>query len=123
VKRYTTLGMGTDQGKTGNLNGAVLLAVGLEKPVAQVGLTTYRPPYTPVTVGTLVGRDVGTFAHPIRRTAAHHWHESHGAVMMNAGAWRRPHSFPKPGETPRQTVIREVSTVRSGVGVVDVSTL
>ena len=123
VKRYTTLGMGTDQGKTGNLNGAGLLAVGLEKPIEQVGLTTYRPPYTPVTVGTLVGRDVGKFAHPIRRTAAHHWHESHGAVMMNASAWRRPHCFPQAGETLRQTVIREVSTVRGGVGVVDVSTL
>ena len=123
VKRYTTLGMGTDQGKTGNLNGAGLLAVGLEKPIEQVGLTTYRPPYTPVTVGTLVGRDIDKFAHPIRRTAAHHWHESHGAVMMNASAWRRPHCFPQAGETLRQTVIREVSTVRSGVGMVDVSTL
>jgi sarcosine oxidase, subunit alpha len=123
VKRYTTLGMGTDQGKTGNLNGAGLLAVGLEKSIEQVGLTTYRPPYTPVTVGTLVGREVDKFAHPIRRTDAHHWHESHGAVMMNAGAWRRPHCFPQAGETLRQTVIREVSTVRSLVGMVDVSTL
>lgn len=123
VKRYTTLGMGTDQGKIGNLNGAGLLAAELEKPLEQVGLTTYRPPYTPVTVGALAGRDLGHLAHPIRRTAVHDWHESHGAVMMNAGAWRRPQYYPQTDESLRRTTIREVSAVRGGVGVVDVSTL
>ena len=81
------------------------------------------PPYTPVTIGALVGRDVGHFAHPIRRTAAHDWHERNGAVMMNAGAWRRPLYYPHNGESIRQAAIREVSAVRGGVGVVDVSTL
>ena len=123
VKRYTTLGMGTDQGKTGNLNGVSLLAAGSQMPVQAIGVTTYRPPYTPVTVGTLVGRDIGHFAHPIRRTSAHDWHERHGAVMMNAGAWRRPRYYPREGETLRQATIREVTAVRRGVGVVDVSTL
>jgi sarcosine oxidase subunit alpha len=123
LKRYTTLGMGTDQGKTGNLNGVGLLATGLERPAATLGVTTYRPPYTPVTVGALVGRDIGHLAHPVRRTAAHDWHESNGAEMMNAGAWRRPRHYPRAGESLRQAAIREVSAVRSRVGVVDVSTL
>jgi len=123
LKRYTTLGMGTDQGKTANVNGAVLLAAQRETSVEAVGLTTYRPPYTPVTVGALVGRDIGGFAHPVRRTAVHEWHERHGAIMTNAGAWGRPLCFPKAGESVRQAAIREVTMVRGGVGLVDVSTL
>jgi sarcosine oxidase, subunit alpha len=123
LKRYTTLGMGTDQGKTGNLNGAALLASALGAPVEAIGTTTYRPPYTPVTIGTLVGRDLGAFAHPMRQTAVHDWHESHGAVMMNAGQWRRPQYFPRPEESLREATIREISTVRSRTGLVDVSTL
>lgn len=123
LKRYTTLGMGTDQGKTGNANGTSLVAAGLGMPVETVGLTTYRPPFTPVTVGTLVGRDIGSLAHPIRRTAAHDWHERHGAVMTNAGLWRRPLYYPRQGEGVRQASIREVTGVRNAVGLVDVSTL
>src|SRR5262249_44548154 len=106
-----------------NLNGVGQLAAALERPIEAVGQTTYRPPYTPVTVGTFVGRDLGHLAHPIRRTAAHDWHESHGAVMMNASTWRRPAYYPRDDESLRQAAIREVSAVRGGVGLVDVSTL
>ena len=123
LKRYTTLGMGTDQGKTANLNGIAALGRALDKPMADVGVTTYRPPYTPVTIGTLAGRDVGAFLAPTRRTPMQDWHEDNGAVFVPAGAWRRPHYYPQPGESAMDAVNREALTVRQGVGIVDVSTL
>ncbi|MDP6691875.1 MAG: 2Fe-2S iron-sulfur cluster-binding protein [Alphaproteobacteria bacterium] len=123
LKRYTTLGMGTDQGKTANLNGIAALGRALDKPMADVGVTTYRPPYTPVTIGAFAGRDVGAFLAPTRRTPMQDWHEQNGAVFVPAGAWRRPHYYPRPGESPGEAVNRETLMVRQGVGIVDVSTL
>ncbi len=123
VKRYTTLGMGTDQGKTSNLNGIAVLAAALDKPLADVGLTTYRPPYTPVTIGTLAGRDVGAFLAPTRRTPMQECHEQAGAAFVPAGLWQRPHYYPRSGEAMADAVSREVLAVRQNVGIVDVSTL
>ncbi|MBT5897413.1 MAG: sarcosine oxidase subunit alpha [Rhodospirillaceae bacterium] len=123
VKRYTTLGMGTDQGKTSNLNGISVLAGALDKQPAEVGVTAYRPPYTPVTIGALAGRESGSFLAPTRRTPMQDWHEEAGAAFVPAGLWRRPHYYPKPGESPVDAVNREVLAVRQGVGIVDVSTL
>jgi len=123
LKRYTTLGMGTDQGKTANLNGIAALGRALEKPMADVGVTTYRPPYTPVTIGAFAGRDVGAFLAPTRRTPMQEWHEENGAAFVPAGLWRRPHYYPRPGESPADAVSREARMVRQGVGIVDVSTL
>ena len=123
VKRYTTLGMGTDQGKTSNLNGIAVLAGALDKPVPDVGITTYRPPYTPVTIGALAGRETGRFLAPRRRTPMQDWHEQNGAVFVPAGLWQRPHYYPRPGENPQDAFNREAMAVRRNVGIVDVSTL
>ncbi len=123
LKRYTTLGMGTDQGKTANVNGLGILAElrGLEVP--QVGHTTFRPPYTPVTLGALAGREVGKALRPVRRTPLHDWHLANGAVMVEAGLWLRPRYYPKPGEGIFEAQNREAKHVRERVGLCDVSTL
>jgi len=123
LKRYTTLGMGTDQGKTANIVGLALLAAELGVSIPQVGTTTFRPPYTPVTMGTLAGHEVGANLEPTRYSAMHDWHVAHGARMLNAGLWKRPHSYPRPGESEDDAANREAKNVRSNVGVVDVSTL
>jgi sarcosine oxidase subunit alpha len=123
LKRYTTLGMGTDQGKTGNILGLALLAAELGVTIPQVGTTTFRPPYTPVTMGALAGHEVGATLEPTRYSAMHDWHVEHGARMLNAGLWKRPHSYPRPGESEDDAANREAKNVRSNVGVVDVSTL
>ena len=123
VKRYTTLGMGTDQGKTSNVNGLSVLAGALGKEVGEVGVTTYRPPYTPVTIGALAGRDSGAFLAPTRATPMQDWHEDNGAVFTPAGLWQRPHYYPRPGESAVDAVNREVLGVRQGVGIVDGLTL
>ena len=88
VKRYTTLGMATDQGRTSNLNGLQLVANVEKKIVPQVGHTTFRPPFTPVTIGTIVGREIGKEYMPTRKTPMHHWHEKNNAVWVDAGAWK-----------------------------------
>ncbi|HKU85985.1 MAG TPA: sarcosine oxidase subunit alpha family protein [Casimicrobiaceae bacterium] len=123
LKRYTTLGMGTDQGKTSNLAGMALLAARLRVPVPDVGTTTFRPPYTPVTLGAIAGTARGAHVEPTRRTAMHAWHAEHGARFVNAGLWKRPHSYPRRGESEDDAADREARNVRSNVGVVDVSTL
>lgn len=123
LKRYTTLGMGTDQGKLGNLNGLAVLAHVREVQVGDLGLTTFRPPFIPTTLGALIGSDGDNHAHPVRRTAAHRLHEEAGATWLNAGLWKRPQFYRRPGESDLDAVNREVRTVRSGVGIVDVSTL
>ena len=123
LKRYTTLGMGTDQGKTSNLNGIAALANALDKPLPDVGITTYRAPYTPVTIGALAGREVGAFFTPTRRTPLQEWHEDNGAVFVPAGLWQRPHYYPRGGEAMADAVNREVLAVRENVAIVDVSTL
>ena len=123
VKRYTTVGMGTDQGKTSNVNGLAILADALGKTVPEVGTTTYRPPYTPVTFGALAGRDRGALMDPVRRTAMHEWHEAEGAVFEPVGQWHRPWWYPKPGEDKHAAVARECRAVREAVGILDASTL
>lgn len=123
TKRYTTLGMGTDQGKTSNVVGLALLAQQLGKSIPAVGTTTFRAPYSPVTMGVFPGHAVGPQVEPVRKTAMHAWHMQHGARMINGGLWRRPHSYPRAGESEFDAANREALNVRTHVGVVDVSTL
>jgi heterotetrameric sarcosine oxidase alpha subunit len=123
LKRYTTLGMGTDQGKTSNVIGLALLAELRGEAIPAVGTTSFRPPYTPVTLGAFAGRDVGRCFEPIRRTAMHDWHEAAGAAWVEAGLWLRPSTYPRPGETLREAIVRETLATRNNVGLVDVSTL
>ena len=123
LKRYTTLGMGTDQGKTSNVIGIGLMGEALRVPPEAVGTTTFRPPYTPVTLGALPGSATGAHVEPTRRTSMHAWHAEHGARFVNAGLWKRPHSYPRPGESEDDAADREARNVRANVGVVDVSTL
>ena len=123
LKRYTTLGMGTDQGKSSNIVGLALLAEQLDRPIPAVGTTTFRPPYTPLTLGALPGEDAGPHVEPTRYSAMHDWHVEHGARVINAGLWKRPHSYPRAGETPEDAANREARNVRTNVGLVDVSTL
>jgi len=123
VKRYTTTGMGTDQGKTGNVNAIGIIADTLGRPIPEVGVTTFRPPYTPVTFGAFAGRDVDDLLDPVRKTPMHAWHERTGALFEDVGQWRRPWYYPRGGEDMHQAVAREVVAVRASLGVVDASTL
>jgi heterotetrameric sarcosine oxidase alpha subunit len=123
VKRYTTLGMGTDQGKTANLNGLAIVAARRAEAIAAVGTTTFRPPYTPVAFGALAGSETGKHFEPTRRTPLHDWHAAHGARFVEAGQWLRPRAYLRPGETFDAAWRREVRAVRGGAGICDVSTL
>ncbi len=123
LKRYTTMGMGTDQGKTSNVNALAILADLTGAGIAAVGTTTFRPPYTPVTYGALAGRNVGDRFDPVRMTAIHPWHASAGALFEDVGQWKRPWYYPRRGETLHQAVARECKAVRSKLGIVDASTL
>jgi methylglutamate dehydrogenase subunit C len=123
LKRYTTLGMGTDQGKTSNLNALAIMAARRSLGMDAVGTTTFRPPYTPVTIGTLAGRSVRSHLAPLRRTAMHDWHVAHGGDMMEAGTWKRPLWYHGHGETLSQAYKAEMVFVRTQVGIADVSTL
>ncbi len=124
VKRYTTLGMATDQGRTSSANGLAVLADAQNQSIPEVGVTTFRPPYMPVSVGALAGEASGPDFRPVRQTPSHRWAEKAGAVFVETGDWLRAQYFPKAGETHwRESVDREVETVRSRVGFCDVSTL
>lgn len=124
LKRYTTLGMGTDQGRTSNVNGLALLASVTGRSIPEVGTTVFRPPYTPVSFGAFVGHHRGREFRPTRLTSGHRWAEERGATFVEAGQWLRAQWFAAAGETDwLQTVTREVKAVRSSVGVCDVSTL
>ncbi|HSE75413.1 MAG TPA: sarcosine oxidase subunit alpha family protein, partial [Dongiaceae bacterium] len=123
LKRYTTMGMATDQGKTSNVNALALMADLRGVSIPEVGTTTFRPPYTPVTIGTFSGIDKGDFLDPIRKTPLHSWHEQHGAPFETVGQWHRAWYYPKPGESMHDAVNREVKAVRTSVGIVDASTL
>jgi sarcosine oxidase subunit alpha len=124
LKRYTTLGMATDQGKTANVNGLALMAEITEKTVAQTGTTRFRPPYTPVSLGALAGTHRGQHFKPKRLTPTHGWAQARGAVFIDAGMWVRAQYFPQAGEADWfATVSREVAAVRGGVGICDVTTL
>jgi sarcosine oxidase subunit alpha len=123
VKRWTTLGMGTDQGKTGNIPGLALLSQVVGRAIAETGTTSFRPPYVPVSFGLLAGRERGAFFDPIRRTPMHDWHAAAGAVFEDVGQWKRPRYYPHPGETMDQAVRRECLAARDAVAVLDASTL
>ncbi len=124
LKRYTTLGMATDQGKTGNILGLAVMAELTGKSIPETGTTIYRPPYTPVAMGALGGRSRGHDFKPTRLTPSHKWASEQGAIFVEVGMWLRAQWFPKPGETTwRQSVDREVLATRQSVGICDVTTL
>ena len=123
LKRYTTTGMGTDQGKTSNVNALAILSETLRADIAATGTTTFRPPYAPATFGALAGRDVGELADPIRTTPMHQWHVEQGAPFEDVGQWKRPWYYPRRGESMREAVDRECLAVRNAVGILDASTL
>jgi sarcosine oxidase subunit alpha len=123
VKRYTTAGMATDQGKTSNMNALALAADALGQPMPVVGLTTFRMPYTPVTFGTFAGHARGALLDPVRRTPMHPWAAANGAVFEDVGQWKRAHHFAGPGETGADAVARECRAARGAVGLFDASTL
>jgi methylglutamate dehydrogenase subunit C len=124
AKRYTTLGMGTDQGKNSGVNGLALLAKVTDRTIAETGTTTFRPPFTPVAIGAIAGHERGKEFRPSRYTPTHAWATEQGAVFVEVGQWYRAQWYPKPGERDwLESVNREARTVRSAVGVCDVSTL
>ena len=123
AKRYTTTGMGTDQGKTVGMNAFGILAGTLGKTIPEVGVTTYRQPFKPVTFGALAGQHGGALYAPRRLTPMHDWHESHGAIFEPVGEWLRAQAYPKPGESFAEAVQREAKATRTNVGVLDASTL
>ncbi len=124
LKRYTTLGMATDQGRTANVNGIAIMAALTGRSIAATGTTTFRPPYTPVAIGAFAGHHRGKHFRPARLTPTQAWAQEQGAVFVETGPWLRAQYFPRDGEREwRETVDREVSTVRAAVGFCDVSTL
>ncbi len=123
LKRYTTLGMATDQGKLSSVTGLAILAEASGRQIPEVGTTTYRPPYVPVSFGAMTGHHRGRDFRPIRLTPSHAWAQEQGAVFIESGAWMRAQYYPRAGEKGwLETVDREVKTTRSAVGVCDVST-
>jgi sarcosine oxidase, subunit alpha len=123
IKRYTTNGMATDQGKTSNLNGLQIASSALAKPVADIGLTTFRPPYTPQTFGALAGHAKGALFQATRTTNVDSWAEDNGAVFELVAQWRRARYFPKAEEDMHAAVNRECLAVRNSLGIFDASTL
>ncbi|RNF35034.1 sarcosine oxidase subunit alpha family protein [Paracoccus methylarcula] len=123
TKRYTTLGMATDQGKVSNINGLAVLSKALDQPIPATGTTTFRPPYTPLTLATIAADARGEAFQPLRKTPMHGWHEKHGASWEPVGHWRRPYCYPRAGEDRHDAVNREIKAVRGGVGTLDASTL
>ncbi|MDG1457287.1 MAG: sarcosine oxidase subunit alpha family protein [Pseudoprimorskyibacter sp.] len=124
LKRYTTLGMATDQGKTSNMGGLAIMSELAGKPIPQVGTTIFRPPYTPTAIGAFAGRSRDADFRPVRKTPSHTWAEEQNAVFVEVGMWLRAQWFPRTGETHwRQSVDREVLQTRKSVGICDVTTL
>jgi sarcosine oxidase subunit alpha len=115
--------MATDQGKSANVNGLAILAEARGDPIPEVGITTFRPPYVPVAIGSFAGHARGRHYQPVRRTAIHPWHERRGAVFVEAGHWLRPQYYPVGGEDVAAATVREALAVRRSVGLCDVSTL
>ena len=123
VKRYTTTGMGTDQGKLSNMHALGIIADTTGTNMGELGTTTFRPPFTPLTFGTIVGRNVGQFFDHTRYSAMHTWHETHGAKFENVGQWKRPWYYPKNKESMHEAVQRESKAARDSAGILDASTL
>lgn len=124
LKRYTTLGMATDQGKTSNISGLAIMAKIAGKSIPEVGTTVFRPPYTPTAIGAFAGRSVGKEFRPTRKTPSHFWAEEQGAVFVEVGNWLRAQWFPLAHEKHwHESVDREVLATRRSVGICDVTTL
>ncbi len=123
AKRYTTLGMATDQGKTSNINGLAILSEALASPIPEVGTTTFRPPYTPIPMGAIAGAHTGGLFKPLRKTVVHDWHEKQNLKWEPVGDWRRPYTYMLEGEDAQMAVTREVKNTRENVGLLDASTL
>jgi sarcosine oxidase subunit alpha len=123
AKRYTTLGMATDQGKLSNINGLAVLAGALNADIPTVGTTTFRPPYTPISMGAIAGAARDEIFQPVRQTPMHDWHIEQGAYMEPVGQWRRPYCYPRADETHQDAVAREIRQTRNSVGLLDASTL
>ena len=123
VKRYTTTGMATDQGKLSNMHALGIIADTAGVKMGTLGTTTFRPPFTPLTFGTIVGRNVGKFFEVVRKTSIHDWHVDNKAKFENVGQWKRPWYYPKNGETMHDAVQRESKAARDSAGILDASTL
>jgi sarcosine oxidase subunit alpha len=123
TKRYTTLGMATDQGKLSNINGLAILSDALHQEIPATGTTTFRPPYTPISMGAIAGEARGEIFQPLRRTPIHDWLDTNGAYWEPVGLWRRPYCIRRSGESVESAVHREVKNVRQNVGLLDASTL
>jgi heterotetrameric sarcosine oxidase alpha subunit len=124
LKRYTTLGMATEQGKTANVNGLAAMAALTGRSITETGTTSFRSPYVPVAIGAFAGHHRDKDFRPTRLTPSHHWAQAQSAVFVETGPWLRAQYFPRPGERDwLETVSREVRTVRTAVGFCDVSTL
>ncbi|GGX20341.1 sarcosine oxidase subunit alpha family protein [Streptomyces chartreusis] len=123
TKRYTTAGTANDQGRTSGVLAGGIVAELLGVDVSELGTTTFRPPYIPVSFAALAGRDRGALSDPVRTTALHEWHVAHGALFENVGQWKRPWYYPLAGEDMEAAVLRECRATREGVGFMDASTL
>ncbi len=123
TKRYTTFGMATDQGKTSNLNGLGVLAEATGKSIPEIGVTTFRPPYTPYSFGAIAGALTKDLFLPVRRTPIFQWHTDKEAMFEPVGQWRRAYTYPGPGEDKHAAINREILAVRNRVGLLDASTL
>ena len=123
VKRYTTTGMGTDQGKLGNMHALGIIADTTGVKMGEVGTTTFRPPYTPLTFGTIVGRNVGEYFDIFRRTPMNDWHINNNAEFENVGQWKRAWYYPRGNESMHEAVQRESKATRESAGILDASTL
>ncbi|MBL4732162.1 MAG: sarcosine oxidase subunit alpha family protein [Rhizobiaceae bacterium] len=124
LKRYTTLGMATDQGKTSNIPALAIMAECTGKTIPETGTTIFRPPYTPIPISALAGRSRGKDFRPVRLTPSHKWAKEQGAVFIETGMWMRAQWFPRKGESHwRESVNREVKQTRNSVGICDVTTL
>ncbi len=123
VKRYTTTGMGTDQGKLGNMHALGIISETAGAKMGELGTTTFRPPYTPLTFGTIVGRNVGEYFDIFRKTPIHDWHVDHNAEFENVGQWKRAWYYPKKNENMHEAVQRESKAARDSAGILDASTL
>ena len=123
VKRYTTTGMGTDQGKLGNMHALGIISETAGAKMGELGTTTFRPPYTPLTFGTIVGRNVGEYFDIFRKTPIHDWHVKHNAEFENVGQWKRAWYYAKENENMHKAVQRESKAARESAGILDASTL
>lgn len=123
VKRYTTTGMATDQGRLSNINALEIVSKETARPIESIGLTTFRPPYTPTTFGNFAGISRGPLFDPIREAPCHDWAVAQGAAFEDVGLWKRAHYFPRAGEDMHAAVARECRAVRASAGIFDASTL